>query len=145
MPGVLIDGNDAAMVHAAVTEAVERARAGGGPTLIEALTYRIEAHTNADDATRYRSDAEVADWLARDPIDRLQKYLQARGSSTRPAIAEIAERGRGPGRRLRAAMNADPVHRPGRAVRARLRRADRGAAPAGRRRWPTSWPRGDAS
>ena len=60
MPGVLIDGNDAAMVYRAVTEAVDRARAGGGPTLIEAITYRMEAHTNADDASRYRSSDEVA-------------------------------------------------------------------------------------
>src|SRR6185437_10849369 len=72
MPGVLIDGNDAAMVYASVTEAIERARSGGGPT-------RIEAHTNADDASRYRDDAEVAEWLARDPVDRLQKYLAAQG------------------------------------------------------------------
>src|SRR5207247_415606 len=70
MPGVLIDGNDAAMVYAAMAEAIARARRGDGPTLIEALTYRIEAHTNADDATRYRGDSEVAEWLAKDPIDR---------------------------------------------------------------------------
>ena len=55
IPSLLIDGNDAAAVYAAVRAGVERAAAGGGPTLIEALTYRIEAHTNADDATRYRA------------------------------------------------------------------------------------------
>src|SRR5579863_1611718 len=65
---VLIDGNDAAAVYAAVRSALGR----GGPTLIEALTYRVEAHTNADDATRYRSDAEVQAWLARDPVGRLE-------------------------------------------------------------------------
>jgi 2-oxoisovalerate dehydrogenase E1 component alpha subunit len=112
MPGVLIDGNDAAMVYAAVTEAVERARSGGGPTLIEALTYRIEAHTNADDASRYRTDAEVAEWLARDPIDRLQKYLLAQGildQAEMDAVAGAAEAG---AERLRVAMHADPVLNP---------------------------------
>ena len=56
-----------------------RAAAGGGPTLIEALTYRMEAHTNADDATRYRTSAEVSAWLERDPITRLDTYLRANG------------------------------------------------------------------
>ncbi|MBV9822726.1 MAG: pyruvate dehydrogenase (acetyl-transferring) E1 component subunit alpha, partial [Actinobacteria bacterium] len=112
MPGVLIDGNDAAMVHVAVTEAIERARSGGGPTLIEALTYRIEAHTNADDATRYRQDAEVAEWLARDPISRLQTYLTGAGLLDEAAVAAIAEEGEDRAGRLRAAMNADPVTDP---------------------------------
>ena len=56
----------------------DRARDGGGPTLVEALTYRIEAHTNADDATRYRDDAEVEAWRARDPLARL-RAVPARG------------------------------------------------------------------
>ena len=60
VPGMLVDGNDAAAVYAAVRRAVASAAAGGGPTLIEAVTYRIEAHTNADDATRYRRQEEVA-------------------------------------------------------------------------------------
>jgi len=109
MPGVLIDGNDAAMVHAAVTEAIERARSGGGPTLIEALTYRIEAHTNADDASRYRTDSEVTEWLARDPIDRLEKYLQKQGVLDETAIAELAAEAEDRAGRLRSAMNSDPV------------------------------------
>jgi 2-oxoisovalerate dehydrogenase E1 component alpha subunit len=67
----LIDGNDPAAVYAAVGAAVARAAAADGPTLIEALTYRVEAHTNADDAGRYREPGEVAAWLARDPIARL--------------------------------------------------------------------------
>jgi len=77
VPSVLIDGNDAAAVYAAARAGVERAAAGGGPTLIEAITYRIEAHTNADDATRYRASEEVSAWLARDPIVRLEAYLRA--------------------------------------------------------------------
>jgi 2-oxoisovalerate dehydrogenase E1 component alpha subunit len=77
IPPVLIDGNDAAAVYAAARAGVERAATGGGPTLIEAITYRVEAHTNADDATRYRDDDEVRGWLARDPIARLEAYLRA--------------------------------------------------------------------
>jgi 2-oxoisovalerate dehydrogenase E1 component alpha subunit len=75
VPSILIDGNDAAAVYAAVRAGIERASHGDGPTLIEAITYRIEAHTNADDATRYRASAEVSDWLERDPIARLEAYL----------------------------------------------------------------------
>jgi pyruvate dehydrogenase E1 component alpha subunit len=74
-----IDGNDPAGVYAAVRAAVEAAASGAGPALIEALTYRVEAHTNADDATRYRSAGEVEDWLARDPLLRLERYLRAAG------------------------------------------------------------------
>jgi 2-oxoisovalerate dehydrogenase E1 component alpha subunit len=112
MPGVLIDGNDAAMVHTATTEAIERARAGGGPTLIEALTYRIEAHTNADDAGRYRTDAEVSRWLALDPIDRLQKYLQAQALLDEDGIAAVQREAEDKAGRLRSAMNTDPVTDP---------------------------------
>lgn len=75
IPSVLIDGNDAPAVYSAVKAAVSTARSGGGPTLIEAITYRMEAHTNADDATRYRTADEVALWQTRDPIERLEKYL----------------------------------------------------------------------
>jgi len=108
MPGVLIDGNDAAMVQVAMTEAIERARHGDGPTLIEALTYRIEAHTNADDATRYREQSEVAAWLNRDPITRLQTYLQRAGLLDEATISAISDDGEARAARLRAAMNADP-------------------------------------
>jgi 2-oxoisovalerate dehydrogenase E1 component alpha subunit len=108
MPGVLIDGNDAAMVYAAMSEAIARARRGDGPTLIEALTYRIEAHTNADDATRYRSDSEVAEWLAKDPIDRLQKYLQRKGILSVDDLASIRDEAETRAARLRDAMNASP-------------------------------------
>jgi pyruvate dehydrogenase E1 component alpha subunit len=79
MPGVLVDGNDVFAVFAAVSEAVERARAGGGPTLVEALTYRLGPHTTTDDARRYRSDEEVEVWRRRDPILRLRAYLSAAG------------------------------------------------------------------
>jgi 2-oxoisovalerate dehydrogenase E1 component alpha subunit len=87
MPAQLVDGNDAACVYTALRDAVATAARGDGPTLIEARTYRIEAHTNADDAGRYRDDGEVAYWLARDPIARLETYLGSAG-----AYAEEAER-----------------------------------------------------
>ncbi|MGI8666873.1 MAG: pyruvate dehydrogenase (acetyl-transferring) E1 component subunit alpha [Jatrophihabitans sp.] len=112
MPGVLIDGNDAAMVHTAMTEAIERARRGGGPTLIEALTYRIEAHTNADDASRYREDAEVTEWLARDPIERLEKYLRDNAILDPDALAAATAEAEQLAERLRAAMNTDAVTDP---------------------------------
>jgi pyruvate dehydrogenase E1 component alpha subunit len=75
MPGVLVDGNDLLAVVAATREAADRARGGGGPTFIEALTFRIGPHTTTDDAGRYRSDEDVADWRARDPIARVRAYL----------------------------------------------------------------------
>jgi 2-oxoisovalerate dehydrogenase E1 component alpha subunit len=78
VPALLVDGNDAAAVYAAAREGVERAAGGGGPTLIEAVTYRVEAHTNADDATRYRTGEEVESWLDRDPVARLEAYLRAK-------------------------------------------------------------------
>ncbi|MQY09209.1 pyruvate dehydrogenase (acetyl-transferring) E1 component subunit alpha [Actinomadura macrotermitis] len=91
VPGVQVDGNDVAAVLAVVGRAAERARAGGGPTLVEAHTYRIEAHTNADDAGRYRSDDEVAAWLDRDPVDRLTAHLRRTGALTDEAVAAVAE------------------------------------------------------
>ena len=79
MPGLQVDGNDVFAVYQAVREALERVRRGEGPTLIEAVTYRLGDHTTADDASRYRSDEEVQEWLARDPIPRLGRYLEAQG------------------------------------------------------------------
>jgi pyruvate dehydrogenase E1 component alpha subunit len=79
IPGVQIDGNDLPEVYAAMTAAVELARGGGGPTLIEAITYRVGPHTNADDPSRYRDEAEALAWRRKDPIDRLGATLRARG------------------------------------------------------------------
>ena len=78
-PGVRVDGNDIFAVYAAVKLAAARARAGDGPTLIEGLTYRLGAHTTSDDPTKYRSDAEVKEWEARDPLIRLERYLKGKG------------------------------------------------------------------
>lgn len=73
--GLQVDGNDALAVYKATTEAVARARAGEGATLLECETYRLGHHTTADDATRYRSDKEVESWKKRDPISRMKKFL----------------------------------------------------------------------
>jgi pyruvate dehydrogenase E1 component alpha subunit len=80
-PGVQVDGNDVLAVYAAVRQALDRARAGRGPTLIEAVTYRMGHHTTSDDATRYRSEDEVKAWESRDPLRRFQIYLRAKGLS----------------------------------------------------------------
>jgi 2-oxoisovalerate dehydrogenase E1 component alpha subunit len=80
MPGVRVDGNDVLAVYAVTRAALERARAGEGPTLIEAVTYRIGSHSTADDASRYRDEDEVAAWRERDPIDRYRSYLLGDGT-----------------------------------------------------------------
>lgn len=79
VPGERADGNDLAGLLAVLGQAVDKARAGEGPQLVEAHTYRVQAHTNADDATRYRNNDEVTPWLERDPIKRLETYLVHEG------------------------------------------------------------------
>ena len=76
--GVLVDGNDALAVFAVCHWAIERARAGGGPALVEALTYRIGAHTTADDPRRYQPPDEIDHWRQRDPLPRFRRYLERR-------------------------------------------------------------------
>lgn len=78
----LVDGNDILAVTSAMTDAIERARAGGGPSLIEAVTYRMAAHTTADDPTRYQPPEELALWAGRDPLRRYRKFLIDRGVLT---------------------------------------------------------------
>jgi pyruvate dehydrogenase E1 component alpha subunit len=73
--GVAVDGNDVLAVYKVVRDAVAKARAGGGPTLIEAVTYRMGPHSSSDDPTRYRPSAEVEEWRRRDPIERFRKHL----------------------------------------------------------------------
>jgi 2-oxoisovalerate dehydrogenase E1 component alpha subunit len=79
IPAVQIDGNDVLISYATSRKYLEETRAGGGPRFIEALTYRMGAHTSSDDPTKYRADAEVATWAARDPIARFETYLRGRG------------------------------------------------------------------
>jgi pyruvate dehydrogenase E1 component alpha subunit len=86
VPGIQVDGNDILAVYAAAKEAVDRARSGDGPTLIECVTYRLMMHTTADDPKRYRKDEEVEAWKVRDPIPRFQKYLTDKGLLTKEKI-----------------------------------------------------------
>ncbi|MFD4660796.1 thiamine pyrophosphate-dependent dehydrogenase E1 component subunit alpha [Kitasatospora sp. NPDC058444] len=108
MAGRLVDGNDAPAVHSVLTEAVERARAGGGPTLVEALTYRIDAHTNADDATRYRTEPEVAAWREHDPILLMERELRGLGVLDDRLAREAADEAEALAARMRAEFHADP-------------------------------------
>ncbi|MFJ2894170.1 pyruvate dehydrogenase (acetyl-transferring) E1 component subunit alpha [Streptomyces sp. NPDC087218] len=112
MPGRLVDGNDAAAVHQVLGEAVARARRGDGPTLVEAVTYRMDAHTNADDATRYRVDSEVEAWREHDPIRILERELTGRGLLGDEGIEEAREAADRMAAALRERMNADPVLNP---------------------------------
>ncbi len=91
MPGVRVDGNDALAVYSETKRAVERARRGGGPTLIEALTYRRLGHSSSDDPTRYREACEVEKWAAQDPIERLRHHLTAIGLLTTAKEEAIEE------------------------------------------------------
>ncbi|UQX87352.1 pyruvate dehydrogenase (acetyl-transferring) E1 component subunit alpha [Jatrophihabitans telluris] len=107
MPSVLLDGNDAAAVYSVVSAAVAAAAQGHGPTLIEALTYRIEAHTNADDANRYRDRAEVEAWRARDPLTRLQRYLSDRELLDEKSLSALDDEAEAQSAELRRRMNID--------------------------------------
>jgi len=89
MPGIQVDGNDILAVYAAAREAVDRARSGGGPTLIECVTYRMAVHTTADDPKRYRTEEEVEPWRKRDPITRFQNYLMDKGVISEDKISGL--------------------------------------------------------
>ncbi|MDH6194607.1 2-oxoisovalerate dehydrogenase E1 component alpha subunit [Mycobacterium frederiksbergense] len=104
MPGIRVDGNDVLACYAVTAEAAERARRGGGPTLIEAVTYRMGPHTTSDDPTRYRSAEEVDEWLARDPIARYRTYLQTAGVLDERLEQRVAARSRRMRAELRDAM-----------------------------------------
>jgi len=90
--GVFVDGNDIFAVYVAAQAAVSKARAGGGPTFIECFTYRLADHTTADDSSRYRTEEELNEWKKKDPIDRFEKYLFAKGFLTEKIKKEIRER-----------------------------------------------------
>jgi pyruvate dehydrogenase E1 component alpha subunit/2-oxoisovalerate dehydrogenase E1 component alpha subunit len=79
MPGLRVDGNDVLACYVATRAAVERARRGEGPTLVECLTYRLGGHSSSDDPTKYRDESEAKVWEARDPLLRHRTWLEARG------------------------------------------------------------------
>ncbi|MGF1665514.1 MAG: pyruvate dehydrogenase (acetyl-transferring) E1 component subunit alpha [Acidimicrobiia bacterium] len=91
MPGLQVDGNDLFAVYEAAREAVTRARMGGGPTLIEAVTYRIGPHTTADDPSRYRTEDDAATWRRRDPLERVRLYLSERDRWSREWQDQVEE------------------------------------------------------
>ena len=105
-PGIRVDGNDVLAVHAVTSWALEQARAGAGPVLIEAVTYRLGAHTTADDPTKYRGSAEEQLWAGRDPLSRLEKLLRAEGSADDEFFAQLAADGEALATSVRAAVLA---------------------------------------
>lgn len=107
MPGQRVDGNDVTAVLAVLGEAVARARSGGGPTLVEAHTYRMQAHTNADDDTRYREREEVQAWVARDPLTRLRAHLRRGRILTDDLEAEYTAGAERIAAAMREALNTD--------------------------------------
>ncbi len=109
VPSHRVDGNDVLAVHTTVAAALARARAGEGPSLVEAVTYRMEAHTNADDATRYRSAAEVEAWAQRDPIARYSAWLRAEGVLDDALAASVAADAEADAAAVRTAMATEPA------------------------------------
>ena len=129
IPGIEVDGNDVLAVLAATRLALGRAYAGRGPTLIEAVTYRMGPHTTSDDPTRYRTRAEEEEWRVKDPLARLRALLRSEGLAD-DAVREPRRRcRRGRGRGAAPRLPGHGRSRAGRAVRPCLR----GAAPAARR------------
>jgi 2-oxoisovalerate dehydrogenase E1 component alpha subunit len=108
MPGIRVDGNDVLACFAVMAQAAQRARDGGGPTLIEAVTYRMGPHTTSDDPTRYRPPDEVEHWRARDPISRYRAYLQGVGVLTPRVEDRVTARSQ----RLRAELRDAVIHTP---------------------------------
>ena len=107
--GIQVDGNDLLAVYAATREAVARARAGEGPTLIECVTYRLGVHTTADDPTKYRSDDEVKAWERKDPLTRLTAYLERQGVTVAGLESEIDAEIAAAVERFEATPPPDPV------------------------------------
>jgi pyruvate dehydrogenase E1 component alpha subunit len=102
-----VDGNDLVAVLSVLQAAVEHARSGKGPFLVEAHTYRMESHTNADDATRYRERQEVDEWENADPLTRLETYLLGRELLTAEDIEAAKQEAEAFAARVRDGMNAD--------------------------------------
>lgn len=105
-PGIRIDGNDVLAVLAAVRAAADRARHGDGPYLIEAVTYRMGAHTTSDDPTRYRLETDLQAWSAKDPIARYRAWLQGQGLLDNAAVSEIDREAEAAAERMRTRLRA---------------------------------------
>ena len=109
LPGIQVDGNDVLAVYVAAREAVDRARQGNGPTLIECVTYRLGVHTTADDPSKYRSEEEVKAWGQKDPLTRFRAYLEQRKLLDDGLEQQIDEEIAAAVRRFEAAPPADPL------------------------------------
>ena len=107
-PGIRVDGNDVLAVMAVTRYALDRARAGEGPMLIEAFTYRMGAHTTSDDPTRYRPAAELDAWRMRDPIERLRTYLVSEGIADATFLEDLERASEELGELIRAGVRAMP-------------------------------------
>ncbi|NLE81382.1 MAG: pyruvate dehydrogenase (acetyl-transferring) E1 component subunit alpha [Rhodococcus sp.] len=112
MPAVRVDGNDVLAVLAVTREATRRAREGGGPAFIEAITYRMGPHTTSDDPTRYRPAAETEAWKARDPLLRIRRLLDREGLWSDDFDATVRDTADDVARRLRAGARGAPDPRP---------------------------------
>jgi 2-oxoisovalerate dehydrogenase E1 component alpha subunit len=111
-PGVRVDGNDVFACLAVARDALVRARNGEGPTLIEALTYRMSSHTSSDDPTRYRASAELEAWRMKDPIDRVRAYLTKNELAGDDFFEAVDAEAGALGRQIRADCRALPDPRP---------------------------------
>jgi len=107
-PGIRVDGNDVLAVYAVTRVALDAARAGQGPSFIEAFTYRMGAHTTSDDPTKYRMSAEVEVWKLRDPIERLKAWLAHQGKADGTFFAQVAAEADALGADVRARCLALP-------------------------------------
>ena len=108
IPGVRVDGNDVLACLAVTRAALERARSGGGPTFVEAWTYRMGAHTTSDDPSRYRIAAEVEEWKLKDPLARVKAHLARSGGADEPWFAAVDEEAADVAAGLRATCRAMP-------------------------------------
>jgi pyruvate dehydrogenase E1 component alpha subunit len=107
-PGVRVDGNDVLACYAVTKKAMQAAREGQGPTLIEAFTYRMGAHTTTDDPTRYRLASELEMWKLRDPIERVRAYLVRTGLAEADFFADVEAEAKQLGARVREACRTMP-------------------------------------
>ncbi|GAA2172615.1 thiamine pyrophosphate-dependent enzyme [Arthrobacter parietis] len=112
MPGERVDGNDLAAMLSVLGKAVDRARDGGGPALVEAHTYRMQAHTNADDPSRYRAQSDVDEWVPKDPITRMRTYLGNLNLLTAEEEQRVAGAAEETASTLRDGLNSEPEINP---------------------------------